>query len=197
MSKEIKTKGVIKRIVIYVRVSTVEQAEEGNSLITQQKICREYADKNEYEVVEVFVERGESAKTANRTELQRMLQFVANKKNNVNAVVVYKIDRLSRNTDDYSQLRLMLKRYGVSIKSVTEQIEDTPVGRFMENMMANVAQFDNDVRTERCVGGMRNAISEGRYVWTAPVGYSNVKVAGKATIAPSDMAPLVDRKSVV
>jgi len=146
-----KETAVIKRAVIYVRVSTVEQAEEGNSLSTQEKICREYAFKQGYEVVDVFVERGESAKTANRTELQKMLPFVTNKKNSITAIIIYKIDRLSRNTDDYSQIRNLLKRYGVAIKSVSEMIEDTPAGRLMENMMSNIAQFDNDVRTERCV----------------------------------------------
>ena len=191
MYKKKEEKIIVKRAVIYVRVSTVEQAEEGNSLSTQEKICREYALKNGYEVVDVFIERGESAKTANRTELQKMFQFIAHKKNSITAIIVYKIDRMSRNTDDYSQIRIMLKRYGVTIKSATEQIEDTPAGRFMENMMANVAQFDNDMRTERCVGGMRDAIIEGRYVWTAPIGYSNVKVMDRATIAPNEMAPLV------
>ncbi len=61
------------------------------------------------------------------------------------------------------------------IKSVTEYFEDTPAGRFMENIIANVGQFDNDVRTERCIGGMREAINEGRYVWMAPIGYKNVR----------------------
>lgn len=181
-----------KRAVIYVRVSTTEQADEGNSLVTQEKACREYASKLGYDVAVVFVERGESAKTANRTELQKMLAHCAQKKNQISAVIVYKIDRLSRNTDDYSQLRLLLKRYGVGIKSATELIEDTPMGRFMENTMANVAQFDNDIRTERCSNGMLEAVREGRYVWGAPVGYSNgAQLNGKATIAPNTMAPLV------
>lgn len=180
-----------KKAVIYCRVSTVEQAEEGNSLTTQEKMCREYALREGYEVVDVFIERGESAKTADRPKLKAMLEFCAQKKNGVIAVIVYKIDRLSRNTDDYSQLRLMLRRYGVSIRSTSEQIEDTPLGRFMENTMANIAQFDNDIRAERCAGGMREAVREGRYVWGAPVGYENVRVAEKATIAPSQMAPLV------
>jgi site-specific DNA recombinase len=180
------------RAVIYVRVSTTEQAEEGNSLSTQEKTCREYAQRSEFEVAEVFVERGESAKTANRTELQRMLAYCAQKKNQINAVIVYKIDRLSRNTDDYSQLRILLKRYGVAIKSTSENIENTPVGRFMENTMANIAQFDNDVRAERCSNGMREAVREGRYVWGAPVGYSNgAQLNGRPTIAPNEMAPLV------
>ncbi len=181
-----------KRAVLYVRVSTKEQVDEGNSLNTQEKHCREYALKNGYEVAEVFVEQGESAKTSMRTELQRMLLYCSDKKNKVNAVISYKIDRLSRNTDDYSQLRILLKRYGVEIKSVTEYFENTPAGRFMENIISNVAQFDNDVRAERCAGGMKDAMREGRYVWMAPVGYDNVRIGGKATIAPNaTMAPLI------
>ncbi len=184
-----------KRAILYCRVSTTEQADEGNSLVTQQKACREYANKNDFVVPEdgVFIEHGESAKTVDRTQLQKMLGYCAQKKNGVSAVIVYKIDRLSRNTDDYSQLRLLLKRYGVAIRSTTENIEDTPVGRFMENTMANIAQFDNDIRAERCSGGMREAVREGRYVWGASIGYANVRVADKATIAQNEMAPLVRR----
>ena len=182
-----------KRAVIYCRVSTKEQVDEGNSLSTQEKLCREYADKNRYEIAhDVFVEQGESAKTALRTELQKMLLFCSDKKNKIEAVIFYKIDRLSRNTDDYSQLRLLFKKYGVEIKSVSEHFENNPAGRFMENMMANVAQFDNDVRAERCAGGMKDAMRDGRYVWMAPVGFDNVRVGGKATIAQNTvMGPLM------
>jgi site-specific DNA recombinase len=182
----------LKRAVIYVRVSTKEQVDEGNSLNTQEKLCREYCIKNGYEVVIVYIEQGESAKTALRTELQKMLLFCSDKKNKIDAVIIYKLDRLSRNTDDYSQLRILLKRYGVEIKSTSEYFENTPQGKFMENMFANVAQFDNDVRAERCAGGMKDAMREGRYVWMAPVGYDNIKIASKATIGQNIvMAPLI------
>jgi len=181
----------LNRAVIYCRVSTKEQVEEGNSLVTQEKNCRDYAKKNGYEVAEVFIELGESAKTADRTELQKLFVYCSNKKNSISAVIAYKIDRISRNTDDYSQIRILLKRYGVEIKSTSEYFENTPAGRFMENIIANVAQFDNDVRTERSIGGMKQAVSEGRYVWMAPLGYSNVKVNGKSTIAPNEYAETV------
>jgi DNA invertase Pin-like site-specific DNA recombinase len=179
------------KAVIYCRVSTKEQVEEGNSLATQERNCREYANKNSYDIAQVFIEEGESAKTAERTELQKLLRFCSDKKQQIKAVIIYKIDRLSRNTDDYSQLRLLLKRYGVEIKSTSEYFENTPAGRFMENIIANVAQFDNDVRTERSVGGMREAVKNGRYVWMAPIGYNNQKVDGKANIVQNDKAPLV------
>jgi site-specific DNA recombinase len=182
-----------KLAAIYVRVSTKEQVDEGNSLKTQLRICREYAAKNGYEIDEnaVFVEEGESAKTAQRTQLQKMFVYCAQKKSQITAIIVYKIDRLSRNTDDYSQIRLLLKKYNIEIKSTSEHFEDNPAGRFMENMIANVAQFDNDVRAERCSNGMKDAIRDGRYVWMAPIGYSNVQVLEKATIAPNKMAPMV------
>jgi DNA invertase Pin-like site-specific DNA recombinase len=180
-----------KQCVIYCRVSTKEQVEEGNSLTTQERLCKEYAAKHGFIVASLYVEQGESAKTADRTQLQKLIRFCTIKKNRINAVIVYKIDRLSRNTDDYSQIRIMFKRYGIEIKSVSEHFEDTPAGRFMENIIANVAQFDNDVRAERCIGGMKEAVKEGRYVWMAPFGYSNVRVNGKATIAPNESASVI------
>ena len=177
--------------MIYCRVSTKEQVEEGNSLSTQEKICKEYALKNGYDISQVFIEQGESAKSANRTELQKLLSFCAVRRNEVSSVITYKIDRISRNTDDYSQIRILLKRYGVEIKSTSEYFENTPAGRFMENIIANVAQFDNDVRTERSMGGMRDAMREGRYVWLPPTGYTNIRLNGKTTIAQNELAPLV------
>ena len=180
-----------KKAVIYCRVSSKEQVDEGNSLVSQERICREYAIKEGYEIAEVFIEKGESAKTADRVELKRMLAFCRAKKGNAHAVIAYKVDRISRNIADYSEMRVSLKRYGVDIKSVTEFFEDTPAGRFMENIIANVGQFDNEVRTERCIGGMREAMLEGRYVWMGSLGYDNVKINGKSTIAPNKMAPLM------
>jgi site-specific DNA recombinase len=182
-----------KRAVIYCRVSTKEQVEEGNSLITQEKNCREYALKNSYEIVQVFIEQGESAKTIHRTELKKLMSFCTDRKNNINAVIAYKIDRISRNIADYTQIRLLLKQKGVDIKSTSEHFEDTPAGKFMENIIANVAQFDNDVRTERTVGGLKEAVREGRYVGCAPLGYDNIRIAGKANIVFNSQAPLVKK----
>jgi len=182
-----------KRAAIYVRVSTKEQADEGGSLATQEKLCKEYALKNCYEVAEIFIEQGESAKNADRTQLKRLLDYCTNKKNAIQVVIAYKIDRVARNIDDYRQIRLILNRYGVELKSTSEYFEDTPAGRFMENIIANVAQFDNDVRTERSVNGSRDAMREGRYVWVAPFGYSNAEVVGKSTIVQNEKAHIIQK----
>ncbi len=102
-----------KRAVIYCRVSTTEQAKEGNSLITQERACREYAERTGYTVTKVFVDSGESAKTADRPELKEMLSFCSKAaKNNISAVIVYKLDRLARNTNGHSHIRVTLKHGG-------------------------------------------------------------------------------------
>ncbi len=181
--------------VIYCRVSTKEQVEEGNSLVTQEKICREYATRFAFSIAKIFIELGESAKTANRTELQNMLKFCSVKKNAISTVIVYKIDRLSRNVDDYSNLRAMLRDYGVSICSTSEQFDNRPAGRFMENILANVAQFDNDVRTERSVNGMKEAVKSGRFIWPAPFGYINSKIDSKTNIVPHQEKAIIVRET--
>ena len=69
-------------------MSTKEQVDEGNSLSTQEKICRDYALKNGYSVEDndIFIEQGESAKTADRTELQKLLAYCADKRNVIKAI---------------------------------------------------------------------------------------------------------------
>jgi len=183
-----------KKAIIYCRVSTQEQADEGNSLTTQQRICRDYANKNGYEVAHVFVEEGESAKTALRTELQLLLKYCTQNYKEIDALIFYKIDRLSRNTDDYSQLRIFFSKFNIQMLSTSETFENNPVGRFIENTLANVAQFDNDIRSERCRNGMIECVRGGRYVFSAPVGYKNGILNGETNIViDSSKAPFVKR----
>jgi site-specific DNA recombinase len=156
-----------KRAVIYTRVSSKEQV-GGYSLETQERTCHEYAARLGYDISKVFVERGESAKTANRTELQNMLRYIVANSKSLEAVIVYKVDRLDCNTVDHAQLKVLFLRYGLRLLSATESFDDTPVGKLMENQLTGFAQFDNDIRIERCRNGMVAAVATGRYVWVAP-----------------------------
>src|SRR3989344_1901073 len=179
----------MSKAIIYVRVSTKEQL-EGSSLEVQERMCREFALRNGYdEDVKVFVEKGESAKTADRTELKTLLEFVAKNHKEISAAIVHKIDRLARNSLDFAQLKLFFNRYGVKFLSATENLEDTPVGRLMETQLAGFAQFDNEIRTERSVGGMVAAVKAGRYVWGAPVGYINTGGRGRTNLAQNPDNP--------
>jgi DNA invertase Pin-like site-specific DNA recombinase len=177
--------------VAYIRVSDQRQVDDGSSLQTQERVVRGYADARGLTFERLFVEEGESAKTDARPQLAKMLQF-CRASSGVDVLIVPKIDRLARNAFDYAKIKLELEVSGVKIESVGERIEDSPVGRFTESILASAAQFENEVRAERSKGGMIEAVSTGRWVWRAPRGYRNIRVDGKGTIEPrSDEADLI------
>src|SRR5437660_2168398 len=179
--------------VIYVRVSTKEQT-ENLSLPTQLRACEEYCRREGYEVVERFREEGESAKAADRTELQKLLNFCRTHKGKVHFVIVYNLTRFAREKYDHFALRAHLQWLGSSLRSATEPIDDTSTGKLMEGVLAAFAQFDNDVRSDRTRAGMRAALELGRWVFLAPLGYMNApRAMGKSLIPDSERAPLVRR----
>ena len=163
------------RAIIYCRVSTKEQVEEGLSLKNQEKACIEFADKQGFIKDKIFIEEGESAKTQLRTQLIALLDYCQENKGKIDALIVWKVDRFARQTSDHFAVKAILAKYGVRLYSVTEPINDSPQGQMMEGMLAVFAQFDNDVRSERSIIGMRDRINEGRWVWRAPLGYINSK----------------------
>ena len=178
--------------VAYIRVSSQKQVDSGGSLDTQEKQVRAYAEAKGYKLTRIFREEGESAKTDQRPILQQMLEHCSKVELNTSVVIIPKIDRLARNVLDYTSLRLRLSKLKIRLESIGEKIEDSPVGRFTETLLASVAQFDNEIRSERSRGGMVEAVSQGRWVWPAPYGYRNVRVNGKGTIEPNpDEAPFV------
>ena len=175
-----------KTSIIYIRVSTTEQAELGYSLKTQEETCLDYAKRNDYQVLRVFIEKGESAKTTNRTELKKLLNYINVKSNEINFLIVFKLDRLTRNLLDYANLINLLSKYGITLKSATESISNTPEGMLMQNIIASFAQYDNDQRSQRTRSGMVQAVKEGRWVWKAPLGYRFITKEGKSYLIPSE-----------
>jgi len=177
--------------IIYIRVSTTEQAEFGYSLKAQKEICLDYALRNKYQGLKLFIEKGESAKTANRTELKNMLSYLKSNKNRIDALIIYKMDRLSRNIYDTLTIRLMLKKLDIDLKSVTEPFDDSPFGTFTATLFSSIAQLDNDIRSERTIMGMKQALKEGRWLWNAPYGYKYKYVNQKSYLVPSGDAETV------
>lgn len=148
------------KAAIYTRVSTKEQV-EGYSLTYQEKLCKEYCDHEGWEVVKVFQEMGESAKTADRTQLLNLLKYVQENKGRLDVVLVHKLDRVARNLENHVAIRATLAKSNVMLRSVSENINETSQGRLVENIFATFAQFDNDLRSERTISGMREKLSQG------------------------------------
>ena len=178
--------------IIYVRVSSRDQV-EGTSLETQEIACREYAKRHDLTVARVFVEEGESAKFADRTQLIALLDYCKVAEHAVSTLIVWKLDRFARNVEDHFAIKAMLRRSGVSVVSVTEPIAQDPNGKLMETILAGFAAFDNDVRAMRTVQGLQQKLKSGLFPWKAPLGYLPTKTGRKTEpdlVDPKRFQPL-------
>ena len=171
--------------VIYCRVSSKEQT-EGTSLESQRVACEEYSHAKGIKILQTFIEEGESAKFADRTQLLELLEFCRVNKGQVEALIVWKLDRFARNVADHFSVKATLMKYGVHIVSVTEPIDTKPEGKLMETILAGFAQFDNDIRAMRTVQGMQRKIQEGIFPWGPPLGYRSSTRPGEKKNQPDE-----------
>lgn len=156
--------------VIYCRVSSEEQV-KNLSLGTQEKKCREYNEQQDFETNRVFTDKGESAKTTDRTHFREMLQYCRENRGRIHYVIVYNLSRFARNHLDHNNIRALLAKYGIKLRSATEPIDDSAIGKYLENNFASIAQLDNDLKSERTITGMSEAIEIGFWPFREPLGY--------------------------
>jgi len=175
--------------VIYCRVSDVRQV-DNMSLGSQERLCREYVERQGWAVGKLFVEKGESASTANRTELTELLHHCITHQQQIVAVVVYAVDRFARDLHDYLVLRRSLAELGIVLRAVTQPFDESPAGSLTEQLLAAFAEFDNGLRRQRTQEGMRAALKAGRWTFRAPMGYQNVD---KQMVIDPQISPLVKR----
>jgi site-specific DNA recombinase len=154
----------------YIRVSTAAQATEGVSLDAQAAKIRAYCDLNDLELIEIVSDAGLSAKTANRAGLQRVLS--AADAGDVAAVVVFKLDRLSRKTSDTLAIIERLEAAGVAFHSITEKVDTrSAMGRFFMTITAAFAEMERDLIAERTSAALQHKIAQGEHVGGIPFGY--------------------------
>ena len=166
------------RAVIYVRVSTKEQAEmggeaEGFSIPAQRAACLRKAEGLGAVVDEEFVDRGESAKTANRTELAKMLRYLD--AHAVQYVIVHKVDRLARNRADDVAITLTIQKSGAALVSCSENIDETPSGLLLHGIMSSIAEFYSRNLAHEVIKGLEQKVKTGGTVQKAPAGYLHVR----------------------
>ena len=123
------------RAVIYARYSSDNQREE--SIEGQLRECLQFANFNEMEVVDNYIDRAFSAKTDNRPNFQKMIKDSA--KGQFDVVIVWKLDRFARNRYDSAHYKNILKKNGVKVLSATEKISDDASGILLESMLEGYA----------------------------------------------------------
>jgi site-specific DNA recombinase len=166
--------------VIYTRVSSQEQAENNGSLEVQLKYCRQYAENQGIVIKAYFGGTYESAKTDGRKEFQRMLQYIKKDKD-ISYLIVWNFDRFSRTGSGAQLLSGQLREMGVTLKSVSQDIDtNTPGGRLQENLMHVLNHYDNDAKSHRTKTNMREVMLKGYWPYSTPLGYQNLKPKHRA-----------------
>lgn len=161
-----------KQIFGYLRVSSDEQAQHGISIDAQREILNAYGTMHQ-QPVQIYEDAGFSGKNMKRPALQQMLAQVA--AGSCSAVVVWKLDRLSRNLRDTLQIiEDVLQPSGVALVSVTESIDtSTPSGRMMLNLLASFAQLEREQDSDRVVMAHKHLARDCRYLGGhVPLGYT-------------------------
>ncbi|MDE7361113.1 MAG: recombinase family protein [Oscillospiraceae bacterium] len=172
--------------VIYARFSSSSQREA--SIEEQVKVCREYAQKHEHEIVDIYSDNAISGKTDERPSLRKLLADSA--KHKFDTVLVYSIDRFGRNLMQTLTNENKLVINGVTLVSATENFTEDPSGRFFRNMMMAQAQFYSEELAEKIKRGMD--YNAERYMYNGggvPLGY-RINSEKRYEIDP-EMAPFV------
>lgn len=159
------------KAAIYTRVSTEEQSKEGVSLAHQAEKCQLQALLGDMEVVKVIEDAGKSAKTLNRPGIQDLLEMV--KRKEIQAIVIFKLDRLTRNVSDLNRLIETFTKQGVSLVSIKDSLDtQSAAGRMVINLLGTISQWEREVIAERTSealqfkkGGLK------KYTRITPYGY--------------------------
>ena len=166
---------MLKRVAIYTRVSTVEQAEEGYSIDEQERLLIEYCNKNDYEVYETYSDKGISGKDIkHRPSIKKLLKDAEDKK--FDMVLVWKINRVSRKLEDVLKIVSLLEKNNITFKSYSEPFEtDTPAGRMQFQMMALIGEFERGTIAQNVKMGMCARARAGKWCGNTVLGYDLVQ----------------------
>ena len=175
--------------IVYTRVSSKEQADHNLSLDVQRKAIEDYAQRNNLAIIGYFGGTYESAKTDGRKEFMRMLEFVKKHKGKVSHVLVYTLDRFSRTGGAAIKLAEDLRdRYGVTVFAVTQPADTSnPSGVLQQSIHFIFSQYDNQLRKQRAMAGMKEKFDKGIWVSKPPQGYDIVRTNGQQKIVVNEV----------
>lgn len=190
-----------RRAVIYLRVSSAQQAEtdidhEGFSLPAQREACERRAHTLGAEVDGEFMDRGISATSTRRPGLQAMLARLA--EGGIDYVIVHKVDRLARNRADDVSIVMAIRQAGAQLVSTSENVDETPSGLLLHGIMSSIAEFYSKNLATEIIKGSTQKAKKGGTPYKAPLGYRNHRewIDGReirTVIVDPDRGPLITR----
>lgn len=165
-----------KKVAIYCRVSTIEQAEEGFSIDSQYHNIKEYCKNQGHEIYNLYEDRGISGKNiTNRPGIKQLLEDAT--KNKFDLVVVWKLNRISRKLLDILNIVDLLNKHNIAFRSLTENFEtETPSGKLQLNIMGAIGEFERETIAENVKMGLLARAKEGRWNGGVVLGYDLVEL---------------------
>ena len=184
--------------VVYTRVSSKEQADTNLSLDIQRRVIEDYAQRNNIKIADYFGGTYESAKTDGRKEFQRMLDFIKKNKGKVSHILVYMLDRFSRTGGGAIKLAQELReKYGIEVFAVTQPTDTSnPSGVLQQSIQFIFSQYDNELRKQRSIAGMREKFKRGIWVAKPPIGYDVIRINGTRTIEVNSVGKKIKKAFV-
>ncbi|TCK68065.1 DNA invertase Pin-like site-specific DNA recombinase [Winogradskyella wandonensis] len=182
----------MNNVVLYVRVSTDEQADKGFSLRDQEQKLLSYCDSKNLNVLKLFRE-DHSAKSFNRPEFKKLMSFCSTKSNKVDGLLFIKWDRFSRNTTESYNKISQFNALGITVNAIEQPLDLTiPEQGLMLAVYLSMPEVENHRRSLNIKSGMRRAFKEGRYVASPPRGYDMGRDSAKKPIlVPNEDSPFI------
>ncbi len=178
--------------VVYTRVSGLKQL-DGLSLEVQLKATKEYIAKHELNAREFFGGTYESASTDERKEFQRMIEYLKKTKYKISNILVYSLERFSRN-ENVLWLSSQLRKQGIEIVSVTQPIDTSnPSGIMQQKMLFIFGEFDNQLRRQKSMAGIKEHLLQGIWVTAPPIGYDTIKHNKERKIVANEVGMVIKK----
>jgi site-specific DNA recombinase len=172
------------KAIIYCRVSTAAQ-EDKSSLKSQAEACAQFAKDNGYTVARTVKEIYSGAYLFERPKLTEIREEM--KRGSVDALIVYTIDRLSRNTAHLYILKEESDRYNTKLIFATEQFDDSLQGRLLQSITGIFAEVEREKIRERCMRGRRTKTLDGTISYRRKLfGYQLDEATGKRVVCPDE-----------
>ena len=158
--ERLRNRGVTPRAVLYARFSSDNQREE--SIEAQLRAMHEYCSRNSIVVIHEFCDRAKSATTDDRPEFLKMI--AASREGDFDFAIVHKLDRFSRNRYDSAYYKRELKKNGVQLLSVLEQMDDSPESIILESVLEGMSEYYSKNLAREVMKGMRESAMNCRYI---------------------------------
>jgi site-specific DNA recombinase len=158
----------------YIRVSTDEQAKEGMSLENQEQKIRDYCKLKDFEILKIIQDAGISAKNLRRPGAQKVIEMAQDKM--IDAVIVYKLDRMFRSTVDALETTKQFDKLNVSFHSIEETIDTkSAMGKFFFTLTAALAEMEREIIGERTRDVLQRKKANGEVYGHVPFGFKKFK----------------------